>query len=54
MPSGEHIHTGPVMFIYSGLAAIIMIQLIRLVAARLVQTGHDRAGATLGAIVTFS
>lgn len=54
MPSGEHIHTGPVMFIYSGMAAIIMIQLLRLIAAKLVTAGHDRAGAIIGGIVTFS
>lgn len=53
MPQGEHVHTGPVAFVFAGLAAIIVIQLVRLMSAKLVDAGHDRAGATIGALVNF-
>ena len=53
MPQGEHVHTGVVAFLFAGISAVIFIQLVRLVAAKAVDAGHDRAGATIGALVNF-
>lgn len=53
MPQGEHVHTGVVSFVFAGVSAIIIIQLVRLLSAKMIDTGHDRAGATLGALVNF-
>lgn len=53
MPQGEHVHTGVVAFLFAGISAVIFIQLVRLASAQLVNAGHDRAGATIGALVQF-
>ena len=50
----EHVHTGPVAFVFAGLAAIIMIQLLRLAAAELVKrNATEPAGKVLGSLVHF-
>jgi hypothetical protein len=53
MPQGEHVHTGVVSFLFAGISAVIFIQLVRLVSAKMIDAGHDRAGSTLGALVNF-
>lgn len=48
----EHVHTGPVAFIFAGVAAIIAIQLVKLAAAELVKRpATEGAGKVLGSII---
>lgn len=49
----EHVHTGVVSFLFAGISAVIFIQMLRLVAAKLVESGHEGAGSSLGALVHF-
>lgn len=50
----EHVHTGPIAFVFAGFAAIIMIQLTRLAAAELVKRQTtEPAGKVLGSLVHF-
>lgn len=49
----EHVHTGVISFLFAGISAVIFIQLTRMVAAKLVDTGHEGAGSSLGALVHF-
>jgi hypothetical protein len=49
-----HFHTGIVSFVFAGLAAIVMIQLLRIVSAQLLtNTATEGAGKIVGALVTF-
>lgn len=51
----EHIHTGFPTFVYAGLSAIVMIQILRFIAAQLVdRDGLEPVGKMLGSLVTFS
>jgi hypothetical protein len=48
----EHVHTGPVAFVFAGIAAILMIQLVKLVSAELVKRPQtEGAGKVLGSII---
>lgn len=49
----EHVHTGLVSFLFAGISAVIFIQMLRLLSAKMVETGHDGAGSTIGALVHF-
>lgn len=51
----EHVHTGFVNVLFAGISAIVVIQVIRLLAAQLVANpATEGAGKTIGALVTFS
>lgn len=51
----EHVHTGPVAFVFAGFAAIIMIQLVRIMAAELVKhPATEGAGKVFGSLVHFA
>lgn len=50
---GGHVHTDFIAFVYAGISAIIFIQILRLVSAKLIDAGHEGAGTTLGALVNF-
>lgn len=48
----EHVHTGPVAFVFAGIAAIIMIQLVRLASAEMVKRpSTEPLGKVLGSII---
>lgn len=48
----EHVHTGPVAFVFAGISAILMIQLIKLVSAEMVKRSQlEPAGKVLGSII---
>lgn len=50
----EHIHTGFVAFLFAGLSAIVLIQLIRIGSAYMVQNDRlEPAGKVLGSLVHF-
>jgi hypothetical protein len=50
----EHIHTGFVVFVSTGVYAILFIWLLRLIAAHLVTYGPtETAGKALGGLVHF-
>lgn len=51
----EHVHTGVVSFVFAGISAVVFIQLLRLVAAKMVEQGGamEGAGKTVGALVNF-
>lgn len=49
-----HIHTGFIVFATVGVYAILFIQVMRLLAARLATyPATEKIGAALGAVVTF-
>lgn len=49
-----HVHTGFVSFVFAGLSAIVLIQLMRLGAAKLVQHDSTRGiGETVASLVSF-
>lgn len=46
----EHLHTGPVAFVYAGLAALVFIHILRIVALQLADNPSTAgAGKALGA-----
>lgn len=48
----EHVHTGPVAFVFAGVAAIIMFNLVRIASAELVKRpSTEGVGKVLGALV---
>jgi len=48
----EHVHTGPVSFVFAGIAAILMIQLVKLLSAEMVKRpAFEPAGKVLGSII---
>lgn len=49
----EHVHTGIVSFLFAGISAVLFIQMVRLFSAKLIDTGHEGAGSTLGSLVHF-
>jgi hypothetical protein len=49
----EHVHTGVISFLFAGISAVIFIQGCRLIAAKLVDSGHNGSGSSLGALVNF-
>lgn len=53
MEGREHVHTGVVAFLFAGISAVLFIQLLRLVSAKLIDAGYEGAGSTLGAVVHF-
>ena len=54
VPLQEHIHTGFLAFMFAGLSAIAMIQLVRLGSAELVKRqALEPAGKVLGSLVHF-
>lgn len=53
MEGREHVHTGIIAVLFAGVSAILVIQLTRFVAAKLIDAGYDGAGSTLGAVVNF-
>lgn len=51
----EHVHTGPVAFVFAGFAAIIMIQLVKLASAEMVKRpSTEPIGKVLGSIIQTS
>ena len=50
----EHVHTGPVAFVFAGVAAIIMLNLVRIASAELVKRpGTEAIGKVAGSLVHF-
>lgn len=50
----DHIHTGFPAFVFAGLSAIVMINVLRLVAAQMVlRPGMEPAGRFIGSLVNF-
>lgn len=51
----EHVHTGVISFLFAGISAVIFIQLVRLMSARMVEAGGswESAGRSIGATVHF-
>lgn len=48
----EHVHTGPIAFVFAGIAAIIMIQLVKLASAEMVKRpALEPAGKVLGSLI---
>jgi hypothetical protein len=48
----EHVHTGPVAFLFAGIAAIVVINLVKLASAELVKRPTtEGAGKVLGSLV---
>lgn len=46
----EHVHTGPAAFLFAGLSAIVLIHVLRIVAAQLAERpGTEGAGKALAA-----
>lgn len=46
----EHVHTGPAAFVFAGLSAIVLIHVLRIVAAQLAERpGTEGAGKALAA-----
>jgi hypothetical protein len=46
----DHVHTGPFAFLFAGLSAIVLIHVLRIVAAQLADhPGTEGAGKALGA-----
>lgn len=46
----EHLHTGPAAFLFAGLSAIVMIHVLRIIAAQLADNpGTSGAGKALAA-----
>lgn len=46
----EHIHTGPAAFLFAGLSAIVLIHVLRIIAAQLAENdGTATAGKALAA-----
>ena len=51
----DHIHTGFPAFVFAGLSAVVMINVLRLVAAQMVlRPGMESAGKVLGSLVNFA
>jgi hypothetical protein len=51
---GDHVHTGFYAFLFAGGSAVVMIWLLRFLAAWLVDHGFESIGKPLGALVQFS
>lgn len=50
----EHIHTGFVAFLFAGLAALVLFNLVKLGSAYMVQNDRlEPAGKVLGSLVHF-
>lgn len=50
----EHIHTGAVAFLFAGLSAIILIQLLRIGAGEMVKNQRlEPVGKVVGSLVHF-
>lgn len=50
----EHVHTGPVSFVFAGIAAIIFLNLVKLASAELVKRpGTEGIGKVAGSLVHF-
>lgn len=50
----QHTHTGPISFVYVTVAAIVGLNIIRIVAAKLTENpSTETAGRALGALVHF-
>lgn len=50
----EHIHTGFPTFVYAGLSAIVMIHILRFIAAQMIdRPGTESVGKILGSLVDF-
>lgn len=49
----EHVHTGVVSFLFAGISAVIFIQALRLLSAKMIESGFEGAGSTVGALVHF-
>jgi len=48
----EHVHTGPIAFIFAGIAAIVMFNLVKILSAQMVQhPTTEGAGKVLGSLV---
>jgi len=48
----QHVHTGPLTFLFAGIAAIVTIQLVKLAAAELVKRPvFEPAGKVLGSLI---
>lgn len=45
----DHIHTGLVPFLFSGLSAIVLIHVLRVIAAFMASHGSESGGKALGA-----
>ena len=51
----DHIHTGLTSIVVAGISAIIVIQILRLLAAKLVvNPATEHAGRVIGSLVTFA
>lgn len=51
----EHVHTGVISFIFTGISAVLFIQLVRLASAKMVTQGGvlESIGTATGALVHF-
>lgn len=51
----EHVHTGPVAFVFAGVAAIIFLNLVKIVSAELVKRSGpaEGIGKIAGSLVHF-
>lgn len=48
----EHVHTGPVAFLFAGISAVIFIQLVKIASAYLVtRPSTEPVGKVLGSII---
>lgn len=50
----EHLHTGPLAFLFAGVSAVVFINLMRLAAIWLDDLpGFERVSRVIGGLVTF-
>lgn len=50
----EHLHTGPVAFLFAGIAAIVVFNLVKIASAELVKRpGTEGIGKIAGSLVHF-
>lgn len=50
----EHLHTGPLAFLFAGVSAVVFINLMRLAAIWLDDMpGFDRVSRVIGSLVSF-
>lgn len=50
----EHIHTGPLAFLFAGVSAVIFLNILRLVAITLAsRPGESRAATVIMSLISF-
>lgn len=51
----EHTHTGPIMFLFAGISAIVFLNILRFLAAYLAdKPGTEWLAKAIGGLITFS